>query len=418
MKSGLVWLLVGGACASLVAVAVFIPVPGSTVATVAPVKAEPDRTVEPARKLAPPPVVTTSAAAEPTPPLIVKEPAATPAGMVWIPGGTFRMGSEMPPEENPDRVKPDELPAHDVDLDGYWMDATEVTNREFDEFVRMTKYVTFAEKEVTPEELARSGVSSDLIEKKNIKPGSMCFNPAFSGKALVMQKEGVPLWEYEVWKYVDGANWRQPDGPGSTIEDRMDHPVVHVSWEDAVAYCRWAGKELPTEAQWEYAARGGKPNERYPWGEERDPDGKYQCNYWQGMFPAQRLNLDGFQGTSPARSFPANGFGLYDMAGNVWEWCADYFDDQYYAVSPRRNPKGPLASHDSREPHIIKRVTRGGSFLCNVNSCTGYRNAARMASEFNTGTFHTGFRAVVNANRREVYDAAQARIDAWRKTSQ
>ncbi len=297
------------------------------------------------------------------------------------------------------------------------MDATEVTNRQFDEFVRMTKYVTFAEKEVTADDLVASGIDRKRAAGKSIKPGSMCFNPEISGKALVLQKEKVPLWEYEVWKYVDGANWRQPDGPGSTIADRMDHPVVHVSWEDAVAFCRWAGKELPTEAQFEYATRGGRENTRYPWGDDRDPEGKYQCNYWQGVFPAQRLNLDGFQGTSPARSFPPNGYGIYDMAGNVWEWCADYFDDNYYAVSPRRNPPGPFASHDSREPHIIKRVTRGGSFLCNVNSCTGYRCSARMAAEFNSGTFHTGFRGVVNPSRRAEYEAAQARIAEWRKAA-
>ncbi|WP_145032598.1 formylglycine-generating enzyme family protein [Caulifigura coniformis] len=348
-------------------------------------------------------------------PLIVQEPSATPDGMAWIPGGEFRMGSEIPAQGNPDRVKADEFPAHDVALDGYWMDTVEVTNRQFEEFVRMTNYVTFAEKEVTPEELARSGVDATLFTDKTIKPGSMCFNPAFSGKALILQKEQAPLWEYEVWKYVDGANWRHPDGPDSSIEDRMDHPVVHVSWEDAVAYCNWAGKELPTEAQWEYAARGGRQNEKYPWGREREPGGKYQCNYWQGAFPAERLNLDGHQATAASKSFPPNGYGLYEMSGNVWEWCADYFDDGYYAVSPKRNPQGPDKSHDSREPHIIKRVTRGGSFLCNTNSCTGYRCAARMAAEFNSGTFHTGFRCVVNAPRRAEYDKAQKRIEEWRR---
>ena len=413
MKVGVVWGLVGIGCASLLAAAVFAPIDGRRTPT--PRKPSPvsENTADqtPAEENSSPPAPASA------PPLIVKEPSATPGGMAWIPGGEFRMGSEALSEENPDRIKPDELPAHDVALDGYWMDATEVTNRQFDEFVRMTNYVTFAEKEVTPEELARSGIDPKFIKKKDIKPGSMCFNPAFSGKAMVLQQEKVPGWEYEVWKYVDGANWRHPDGPESTIEDRMDHPVVHVSWEDAVAYCRWSGKELPTEAQWEYAARGGKANEKYPWGNVREPSKDYLCNYWQGSFPAERLNLDGFQGTAPSKSFPANGYGLYDMSGNVWEWCADYFDDAYYAVSPKRNPQGPAQSHDSREPQIIKRVTRGGSFLCNTNSCTGYRCAARMAAEFNSGTFHTGFRAVVNAGRHADFDKAQTRIEEWRRSN-
>jgi formylglycine-generating enzyme len=384
-KSGLAWLIVGASCASLVAAAVFVPVGSRSRGRGGPA-------------------------------LVVDEPASTPSGMVWVPGGEFRMGTDLTNPENPDRIKADETPAHDVALDGYWMDAAEVTNRQFDEFVRMTGHVTFAEKEVTADELARSGIDRSLVPDKTLKPGSMCFNPAFSGKALVMQKEQVPLWEYEVWKYVDGADWRHPEGPGSDLQNRMDHPVVHVSWEDAVAYCRWAGTELPTEAQWEYAARGGQKNAKYPWGNEREPGGKYQCNYWQGSFPAERLNLDGHQATSPAKSFPPNGYGLYDTAGNVWEWCADFYDDEYYAVSPRRNPPGSNRSHDAREPEIIKRVTRGGSFLCNTNSCTGYRCSARMGAEFNSGTFHTGFRCVVNPSRRSEYEAAQARIEAWRKT--
>jgi len=401
-KSPLIWVVATVACAGLVAAAVLAPV-GS--------RSRP-KTVE-----AEPPEEKPATESQ-APPLIVDAPAPSPPGMAWIPGGEFRMGSDpIESPENPDRIKVDELPAHDVELDGFWMDETEVTNRQFDEFVRMTGYVTFAEKEPTPEELARSGVDIALLKDKQIKPGSMCFNPGFSRKALKLQEEKAPLWEYEVWQYVDGANWRHPDGPDSNIDDRMDHPVVHVSWEDAVAYCRWAGEDLPTEAQWEYAARGGKQNSRYPWGDEREPDGKYQCNYWQGAFPAERLNLDGFQGSSPAKSFAPNGYGLYDLSGNVWEWCADFFDENYYSNSPKRNPPGPAASFDSREPDIIKRVTRGGSFLCNVNSCTGYRCSARMGAEFNSGTFHTGFRAVVNPGRRAAFDAAQAKIAEWRKTN-
>ncbi|MBX3443788.1 MAG: formylglycine-generating enzyme family protein [Planctomyces sp.] len=347
-------------------------------------------------------------------PLIVDPPAHTPPGFVWIPGGTFRMGSAPPDEANPHRIKHDEFPAHDVELDGFWMAETTVTNRQFDEFVRMTGHRTFAEIPPTPEELARSGAPVEAFRGKDLKAGSMCFNPGFSRRALVRQAQQIPLWEYEVWHYVEGADWRHPEGPDSDLDGRWDHPVVHVSWEDAVAYCLWAGGELPTEAQWEYAARGGLQGALYPWGNEREPDGEYRCNYWQGTFPSQRLNLDGHEGACAVKSFPPNEFGLYEMSGNVWEWCADLFHDGYYAVSPRRNPPGPAVSHDQREPRIIKRVTRGGSFLCNLNSCTGYRCAARMASEFNSGTFHTGFRWVVNPGRRAEFDAAQRRIEAWR----
>lgn len=399
-KNPLIWLAAALVCAGLVTAAVLAPVGRSP-------RSQPTVADNPK----------SSGPAEPaSPPLIVDPPAAAPSGMVWIPGGEFRMGSDpITDPENPDRIKRDEVPAHDVELDGYWMDETEVTNRQFDEFARMTGHVTFAEKAPTPEELARSGIAIELLKDKQLKPGSMCFNPGFNRKALQLQHEQAPLWEYEVWQYVDGANWRHPDGPDSTIADRLDHPVVHVSWEDAVAYCRWAGKELPTEAQWEYASRGGRKDTLYPWGNEREPDGKYQCNYWQGAFPAERLNLDGFQASSPGKSFPPNGYGLYDMSGNVWEWCADYFHENYYANSPRRNPPGPDSSFDAREPDIIKRVTRGGSFLCNVNSCTGYRCSARMGAEFNSGTFHTGFRAVVNPAKRAEFEAAQARIAEWRE---
>lgn len=412
-----VWIIVGVACAGLVTAAMFAPVRSASRPSVAkePVASQADSSHATTQPEADSSVSQSSTTNET--PLQKNEPATSPEGMSWVPGGTFVMGSVPGAADNPDHLKPDEFPAHPVDLDGFWIDQTEVTNRQFDEFVRMTGYLTFAEKDPTPEELARSGVSIEEFRNKTIKAGSMCFNPAFNRKALVLQQQKVPLWEMTLWKYVDGASWRHPDGPESDIREKLDHPVVHVSWEDAVAYARWAGKELPTEAQWEYASRGGEDRDKYPWGNERDPDGKYLCNYWQGAFPAERLNLDGFESTAPAKSFPANGFGLFDMSGNVWEWCADYFDDGYYAVSPRRNPQGPSASHDSREPHIIKRVTRGGSFLCNLNSCTGYRCAARMAAEFNSGTFHTGFRCVVNPRRRAEFDDAQQKIADWR-TSQ
>jgi formylglycine-generating enzyme required for sulfatase activity len=345
-------------------------------------------------------------------PLLVEEPAPTPNGMVWIPGGTFLMGnSAEPPAGNPDHCKPDEFPPHEVELDGFWMDETPVTNRQFEQFVAMTGHVTFAEMVPTREDFAKSGVDVHLIQDKDLVPGSMCFNCEFNRQQLVT---GVPNWEYQVWQVVQGANWRHPDGPESSITDRMDHPVVHVNWDDAVAYCRWAGKRLPTEAEFEYAARGGLPNAKYPWGDELHPAGKELCNFWQGTFPTERLVLDGFETTSFVKAFPPNGYSLYDMAGNVWEWCSDYYRPDYYAHSPRRNPQGPSSSFDANEPGIVKRVQRGGSFLCNTNSCTGYRVAARMRGEVTSSSFHNGFRCVVDARRVDEHRAAQERIAAWR----
>ncbi len=196
---------------------------------------------------------------------------------------------------------------------------------------------------------------------------------------------------------MKGANWKHPEGPESNIDDRRstDHPVVHVSWLDVEQYCRWAGKKLPTEAQWEYAARGGKRDLVYPWGNDRNPQGKWLNNIWQGEFPVTNTGADGFEKTSPVGSFPANGYGLFDMSGNVWEWCADFYQPDYYGSSPKANPPGPDHSFDPRKPGIIKRVQRGGSFMCSEQYCVGYRVAARMKGEQDTGAFHTGFRCVV-----------------------
>ncbi|WP_417847860.1 formylglycine-generating enzyme family protein [Thalassoglobus sp.] len=347
--------------------------------------------------------------------LVIKPPShISPEGFVWVPGGSFVMGTDYQPspqDPNPDRIKPDESPAHTVELDGFWMSETPVTNQQFQEFVQMTGYVTFAEKVPTREDFAKSGVDPMAIPEEALKPGSMCFNDKFDRASLVTEGPG---WEYQVWAIVDGADWKHPNGPDSSIEDRMDHPVVHLTWEDAVAYCDWAGMRLPTEAEFEYANRNGGKNSKYFWGEERDPDGKFMANYWQGEFPTRRENEDGYLGTSPVKSFPANELGLYDMAGNVWEWCADYYHHDYYAVSPKRNPKGPAESFDPREPGIVKRVQRGGSFLCNTNSCTGYRTGARMAGEVMSSSFHNGFRCVLDTTMIEEYQFAQDKITAWK----
>jgi formylglycine-generating enzyme required for sulfatase activity len=303
--------------------------------------------------------------------------------MVWIPAGQFVMG-----ELN---TVPDEFPPHEISLDGFWMDTTEVTNRQFEEFIKATGYVTTAER---PPELRSIQPGSELEGVKILpelnKPGSIC-SLQLSSRDEIDPARGAYSW----WQYVIGANWKHPEGPESTIDDRMDHPVVHVSWLDAKAYCDWAGKQLPTEAQWEYAARGGRSGQTYPWGTDRNPDGKWLHNIWQGEFPIEDTGEDGFVRTAPVRSFPPNDYGLHDMSGNVWEWCSDYYQPEYYSSSPRHNPPGPDSSFDPQEPGINKRIQRGGSFMCSDQYCVGYRVAARMKGEEDTGAFHTGFRCIV-----------------------
>jgi len=311
--------------------------------------------------------------------------------MVWIPGGTFRMGNPSPADS-----QADEIPVHEVTLDGFWMDETEVTNRQFKAFVDATGYVTVAEKRIDREDMRGQVPEEQLaaIPDEALDPSSICFNSGFDPSTI---DKSDPRWPYSVWRVVKGADWRHPEGPASSIEDRMDHPVVHVSWEDAVAYCEWAGKRLPTEAEWEYAARGGLAHSTYPWGDERNPGGKYAGNIWQGDFPYENSVDDGFKTSSPAKSFPPNGYGLYDMSGNVWEWCADWYRPDSYARSAKRNPAGPPSSFDPMEPTIPKRVQRGGSFMCSDTYCIGYRVSARMKAEPKNGTFHGGFRCVRSA---------------------
>ncbi len=291
--------------------------------------------------------------------------------MVWIPGGSFEMGSND--------AFADERPVHEVTLRGFWMDATEVTNADFAEFVDATGYVTVAER--IPDAATLPGATpEDLV------PGSVVYRGARPNENV----ESV----YQLWEFLPGASWRHPDGPGSTIEGRMDHPVVHVSWDDAVAYASWAGKRLPTEAEWESAARGTLCCSLYPWGDELEPVGGPRQNAWQGSFPQKNLLADGFATTAPVASFPPNGLGLHDMAGNVWEWCSDWYRPDYYSISPAVDPRGPDDSYDPQEPGVPKRVLRGGSFLCNENYCVGYRVSARMKTAPDTGLNHTGFRCV------------------------
>lgn len=304
-------------------------------------------------------------------------------GMVWIPGGTFMMGGDN------EQARPDEFPKHRVRLAGFWMDAHEVTNAQFREFVEATGYVTTAEKKPDWEEM-----------KKQLPPGTpkppedvlVAASLVFTPTERTVSLQDVSQW----WSWVPQANWRQPEGPGSSIEGKDEHPVVHISWYDAAAYARWAGKRLPTEAEWEFAARAGADDHIYPWGNEHIDVRRVKANSWQGQFPNYNAERDGYFGTAPVKSFAPNAYGLFDMAGNVWEWCADWYHYDYYKTlgEVSDNPQGPDQSFDPMEPHVPKRVQRGGSFLCNDVYCSGYRSASRMKSSPDTGMSHVGFRCV------------------------
>jgi formylglycine-generating enzyme required for sulfatase activity len=304
-------------------------------------------------------------------------PDPAPAGMVWIPGGTFWMGCEG-------CEMPDALPSHLVEVDGFWMDRTPLTNTEFERFAKTTGYVTVAERTLDPADYP--GVPPDKLV-----PGSAVFQPT---------SEPVPLHNpLRWWKYAPGASWKRPEGPGSSLRGRADHPVVHIAFEDAQAYARWAGKRLPTEAEFEFAARGGLDRHLYPWGNEFRPGNKPLANTWQGRFPARDEADDGYAGTSPVRAFPPNGYGLYDVGGNVWQWCADWYRPDYYSVlasagGVAKNPQGPDTSYDPQEPGNAKRVIRGGSYLCTDQYCARYLVGSRGKSEVTSGTSNLGFRLV------------------------
>lgn len=265
-----------------------------------------------------------------------------PSKMVHIPGGTFNMGSNDP-------AFPDAQPIHKVQVKEFWMDEHEVTNAEFEKFVNATHYVTIAERELDPKDFP--GVPAE-----SLVPGSGVFSPPGEPVSL-----NDPL---QWWKYVPGASWKHPFGLDSDLKGKENNPVVHVSYEDAIAYATWAGKRLPTEAEWEYAAQGKNPGQKYYWGNELKPGGKWMANIYQGNFPNGNTGEDGFIGIAAVESFPPNAYGLYDMDGNVWEWCNDFYRPDYYANSPVNDPKGPVNSYDPDEPNAVKRVQRGGSFLC------------------------------------------------------
>jgi len=303
-------------------------------------------------------------------------------GMVWIPGGTFNMGADN------NQALEDEYPKHKVTVSGFWIDRTEVTNAQFATFVRATGYVTTAERKPDWNELKKQlPPGTPKPDASLLVPASLVFDPP---------DHPIDLNDYsQWWAWKKGASWKHPHGPGSSIVGKDKYPVVHVSWYDAVAYCKWAHKRLPTEAEWEFAARGGLSDKVYPWGNDPVTDG-HHGNFWEGHFPDKNTSADGFYYAAPVGSFAPNGYGLVDMAGTVWEWCADYYKDTYYkeVVPGAVNPRGPATSHDPDEPLARKRVIRGGSFLCNESYCTGYRVSRRMKSTEDSGMEHVGFRAV------------------------
>jgi sulfatase modifying factor 1 len=308
------------------------------------------------------------------------DPGTAPPGMVWIPGGEFTMGGEDA------LARKNESPRHRVRVDGFWMDTTEVTNAQFRRFVEATGYVTVAERPIDWEELSKQlPKGTPRPPDEALRPGSAVFTPP--SKPVSTNDAGQ--W----WTWTDGANWRHPEGPGSSIEGKDRYPVVHVTHADAVAYCEWAGKRLPTEAEWEYAARGGLAGKVNVWGDE--PIDPTRANTWQGEFPHQNLKEDGFVLAAPVGSFPPNGYGLFDMAGNVWEWCSDRYRPDEYTRRVQAagkngvsvNPRGPGGAADQY-------VHRGGSFLCNDSYCASYRPSARMSTTGDTSLHHLGFRGV------------------------
>lgn len=280
-----------------------------------------------------------------------------------------------------------ERPSHRMLVKDFQMDVTEVTNRDFEKFVLATKYVTVAERKPRWEDLkAQLPPGTARIPDKDLIPGSSVFVPPKNDVSI----EDATQW----WKWVPGANWRSPEGPGSSINERMDYPVVHVAFEDAEKFCEWAKKRLPNEAEWEFASRGGLIGKRYAWGDEFRPNGKFMANTFQGKFPHKDSKEDGFGSLAPVGKFPPNGYGLHDMIGNAWEWVGDWYDDQLYAkrVADIYAPKNAPKCHDSEDPYAKKRVIKGGSFLCSEEYCTNYRPSARRGTSYDTGMSHISFR--------------------------
>ncbi len=309
-----------------------------------------------------------------------------PPGMVLIPSGTFAMGSTLPGSRR------DEQPVVQITLDGFWMDACDVTNAQFRKFVEATNYKTIAERPIDWEEMKKTvPPGTPKPSDEQLQPGAVTFSPS----PTPVDPRAGESW----WAWTHGASWQHPEGPKSDLKGREDHPVVMIAWEDAVAYAKWAGKRLPTEAEWEYAARGGVAGKRYAWGDAFKPGEKFMANTWNGTFPSKNTAEDGFAGTSPVKTFPANGYGLYDMGGNVWNWCGDWYRVDTLARAKLTgtaviNPIGPTSGYSPGHPEQQERVMKGGSFLCHESYSEGYRPTARRGSPTDTGMSHLGFRCV------------------------
>ncbi|GGZ15556.1 hypothetical protein GCM10007049_04620 [Echinicola pacifica] len=320
------------------------------------------------------------------------EPGQKQDGMVWIPGGEFMMGTD---EED---AYPAEKPAVKRRVNGFWMDETEVTNAQYTKFTEETGYITVAERDLDWEEMKKQlPPDTPKPEESLMKAGSMVFFPP----SQPVDKGDISNW----WKWVTGANWRHPEGPETDLKGRMDHPVVHIAYEDAVAYADWAGKRLPTEAEWEFAARGGIMNKRYSWGDELRPNGKIMANTFQGNFPNANKGEDGFMGTAPVKNFEPNQYGLYDIIGNVWELTDDWFDAikfQRLAGSAPKLDATMNQCYNPTNPYAQERVIKGGSYLCSDNYCINYRPSARQGHAYDSGTSNVGFRCIKESPSKTV----------------
>ncbi|MCL6274670.1 formylglycine-generating enzyme family protein [Muricauda sp. 2012CJ35-5] len=334
------------------------------------------------KKIAPQPIFT-----------VIKEmpdEVKVPKGMVWIPGGNFTQGAI--PQDG--MAMAHEKPSHEVAVDGFFMDIAEVTNAQYAKFVAETKYITLAEREIDWEEMKKQ------LPEGTPKPHDSILQPG----SLVFQKGKVSnLMDYsQWWKWTIGANWKHPYGPGSSIHGKDNEPVVHIAYEDAVAYCNWAGKRLPTEAEWEYAARGGNESGIHFWGNETAELNRH-ANTWTGEFPESNDEMDGYTRRAPVMNYPPNAYGLYDMAGNVWEWTSDWYNSNYYQQQKdmgytQHNPKGASIAYNNGNPYAVERVIKGGSFLCSASYCASYRITARMATSLDSSLEHLGFRTVMDVS--------------------